>query len=69
MQQISGLDLSESELSEFREVFNLVDRDHSGYIDAGEVKELMAMLGMSPTIGEIQALVKEIDKDGRGGGA
>eukprot|EP00227_Mantoniella_beaufortii_P019280 CAMPEP_0197580892 /NCGR_PEP_ID=MMETSP1326-20131121/4578_1 /TAXON_ID=1155430 /ORGANISM="Genus nov. species nov., Strain RCC2288" /LENGTH=175 /DNA_ID=CAMNT_0043144719 /DNA_START=132 /DNA_END=660 /DNA_ORIENTATION=- len=66
MPVISGIDLSESELSEFREVFNLVDRDGSGYIDAGEVRELMTLLGMTPTMSEVQALVQEIDTDGNG---
>jgi Ca2+-binding EF-hand superfamily protein len=34
---VSGLDLTDVELAEFREVFKLVDKDGSGEIDAGEV--------------------------------
>ena len=34
------------EVSEFRETFNLVDRDHGGSIDEDELAELMELLGM-----------------------
>jgi hypothetical protein len=64
--QVSGISLTDTELAEFREVFNLVDKDGSGAIDAGEVKELMTMLGMNPTMGEVEDLVREIDIDGNG---
>ena len=34
------------EVSEFRETFNLVDKDHGGSIDEDELAELMELLGM-----------------------
>ena len=38
--------LSEDELAEFREIFNLVDRDGGGTITKEELGELMDALGM-----------------------
>lgn len=58
--------LTDTELAEFREVFNLVDKDGSGAIDAGEVRELMMMMGMNPTMSEVVDMVREIDVDGNG---
>ena len=38
--------LSEEELSEFREIFNLVDSDGSGEISREELGELISTLGL-----------------------
>lgn len=43
-----------------------MDKDRSGAIDASEVRDLMLMLGMTPTMSEVQDLVREIDVDGNG---
>lgn len=45
--------LSEEELSEFREIFNLVDLDKGGTISKEELRQLMTTLGLKPTqVGE-----------------
>lgn len=40
--------LTDAELSEFREIFNLVDLDKGGSIDQGELMQLMNTLGLKP---------------------
>ena len=58
--------LSAQELNEFREIFDLVDKDKGGSISTEELSELMATLGISASRDEIHAMVNEIDKDGNG---
>ena len=41
--------LSEEELAEFREIFNLVDADGSGEISREELGELISTLGLKVT--------------------
>lgn len=58
--------LSEEEIAEFREIFNLVDRDGGGEISKDELGELMDTLGIDATPEEIDAMIAEIDQDGSG---
>ena len=58
--------LSEEELAEFREIFNLVDLDKGGTISRDELKQLMTTLGLKPTQEELNSMVEEIDTDGNG---
>lgn len=55
--------LSEETLSEFREIFNLVDRNGGGSISKDELSELMRMLGMEVGSAEIGAMISEMDSD------
>ena len=58
--------LSPAELAEFREIFDLVDKDKGGSISSTELAELMQTLGISASQEEIHAMVAEIDTDGNG---
>eukprot|EP00002_Diphylleia_rotans_P010472 TRINITY_DN2095_c0_g1_i1.p1 TRINITY_DN2095_c0_g1~~TRINITY_DN2095_c0_g1_i1.p1 ORF type:complete len:154 (-),score=43.59 TRINITY_DN2095_c0_g1_i1:432-893(-) len=58
--------LSEKELREFREIFSLVDVDHSGSISPEELGQLMTTLGLRPSQQELDAMIREIDADGSG---
>eukprot|EP00741_Cyanophora_paradoxa_P005884 tig00000113_g5702.t1 len=58
--------LSEQEIAEFREIFNLVDVDHGGSISKEELGQLMHTLGLRPSQEELDAMVAEIDQDGNG---
>ena len=58
--------LSEEELAEFREIFNLVDRDGGGTITKEELGELMDTLGIDATAEEIDLMINEIDQDSNG---
>ena len=55
--------LSNEELAEFREIFNLVDRDGGGTITKEELGELMDTLGIDATPEEIDLMIHEIDQD------
>ena len=41
--------LTDEELDEFREIFNLVDLDKGGSISKSELKQLMSTLGLKPS--------------------
>ena len=58
--------LTEEEISEFREIFNLVDKDGGGSITKTELGELMDTLGIDASPEEIDAMISEIDQDGNG---
>ncbi|GMM57594.1 hypothetical protein DAKH74_042100 [Maudiozyma humilis] len=56
--------LTADQIAEFKETFDLFDKDHSGSISASELKTVMKSLGLNPTDDEVQDLVREIDIDG-----
>ena len=53
-------------IAEFREIFNLVDRDGGGTITKEELGELMDTLGIDATPEEIDLMINEIDQDSNG---
>ncbi|KDO15730.1 hypothetical protein SPRG_18727 [Saprolegnia parasitica CBS 223.65] len=59
-------ELSETEITEFREIFNLVDRDRGGSITKVELGELMDTLGINTSPEEIDLMINEIDQDSNG---
>eukprot|EP01033_Poteriospumella_lacustris_P006698 gene6696-4829_t len=58
--------LSVEEIAEFREIFNLVDKDGGGCITKVELGELMDTLGIDADPEEIEHMIAEIDQDGNG---
>mmetsp|Transcript_128122 Transcript_128122/g.370912 ORF Transcript_128122/g.370912 Transcript_128122/m.370912 type:complete len:168 (+) Transcript_128122:111-614(+) len=58
--------LSEEDLQEFREIFNLVDSDKGGSIGTEELARLMETLGIRTTTEELRLMVSEIDENGNG---
>ncbi|KPI89675.1 putative calmodulin [Leptomonas seymouri] len=52
-------DISDKELQEFKEIFDLVDTDHSGVISVQELRKLMASLHLHPTEQELAELFEE----------
>ena len=63
---MGNVEVSEQEIKDFREIFNLVDKDKGGTISVQEVQDLMDMLGMQMSEAETRAMVAEIDLDGNG---
>merc|ERR1711934_1094221 len=49
-----------------REAFDLFDTDGGGTIDAAELETAMTALGFTPSKGEINKMVGDLDKDGDG---
>lgn len=52
--------LSDEEVSEFREIFNLVDRDGGGTITKEELGELMDTLGIDASPEEVDLMIREV---------
>ena len=52
--------LSAEEVSEFREIFNLVDRDGGGSITKEELGELMDTLGIDASPEEVDLMIREV---------
>ncbi|ESL10083.1 calmodulin [Trypanosoma rangeli SC58] len=53
--------ISQKEVEEFREMFDLVDTDHSGRITSGELRKLMETLRLRPTEEELEQLFLDAD--------
>merc|ERR1711918_177117 len=58
--------LSEEQIEEIREAFNLFDTDHSGNIDYRELKAAMRALGFEVKKEELRKMITDIDADGSG---
>lgn len=58
--------LSDEDINEFREIFNLIDLDKSGCISTDELKQLVESVGMKLTDAEFMDMVTELDEDGSG---
>ena len=60
------LDVDPAKLEEYREAFDMFDKDHSGSIDVGEISKIMKNFGNPMTKDEIKFMIKDIDADGDG---
>ena len=52
------------QFSEFKEAFQLFDKDGDGTISTRELGTVMRSLGQSPTAAELQDMIIEVDCDG-----
>ncbi|KAF8657585.1 hypothetical protein AX16_002168, partial [Volvariella volvacea WC 439] len=57
--------LTEEQISEFKEAFSLFDKDGDGSITFKELGTVMRSLGQNPTEAELQDMVKEVEAKGR----
>ncbi|XP_031575462.1 calmodulin-like isoform X2 [Actinia tenebrosa] len=58
--------LTKLQLAEYKEAFNLFDKDRNGTICTHELRNVMHALGQSPSDQEIQDMIACSDKDGSG---
>merc|ERR1711966_169631 len=58
--------LTEEQIEEIREAFNLFDADNSGAIDVRELKAAMRALGFEVKKDELKKMISDIDNDGNG---
>lgn len=58
--------LSEAQVKEFREAFQLFDKDGDGTITTNEIGTVMKNLGQDPSEEELMEMVREVDVDGNG---
>ena len=56
--------LTEDEVLEIREAFDLFDTDHSGEIDVAELKQALMNLGIDTKNQTLQNMLADIDKNG-----
>jgi calmodulin len=58
--------LTEEQISFFKEAFNLFDKDGEGFINTNELASVLRSLGQNNTEAELQEMISEIDIDGNG---
>ena len=58
--------LTEEKIQEFKEAFEIFDKDKDGYITIKELSEIMKQLGQVPSEVELQDMINEVDVDGNG---
>ena len=63
---VKKLDVPEDKIAEYKEAFDLFDKDGSGSIDVGEIVKIMKNFGYPMKKSEAQKLVAEIDNNGDG---
>ena len=66
MKNLSEPALSEEKITEFKEAFEIFDKDKDGYITTKELGDIMKNLGQSPSEAELQDMINEVDIDGNG---
>lgn len=60
------LDVPADKLEEYKEAFDMFDRDHSGAISVDEIYKIMKQFGNEMSKKEIKAMISDIDADGSG---
>ena len=58
--------ISEQAINEFKQAFNIFDKDKDGYITIKELDQIMKKLGQTLTESELQNMINEVDIDGSG---
>ena len=58
--------LSDDKVNEFKEAFDIFDKDKDGFITTKELGDIMKNLGQSPSEAELQDMINEVDIDGNG---
>ena len=63
---IKKLDIPEDKIAEYKEAFDVFDKDGSGTIDVGEIVKIMKNFGYPIKKSEAQRMISEIDDNGDG---
>ncbi|XP_033764298.1 calmodulin-A-like [Pecten maximus] len=58
--------LPPEQIAEFKEAFDLFDKDGDGRVSARELETVMKSLGQEPTEQELVDMINEVDADGNG---
>lgn len=57
--------LTAEQIQEFRQAFDIMDRDADGMINVDDLSSVMRAIGQSPTANELQDMIREVDADGK----
>mmetsp|Transcript_68973 Transcript_68973/g.158322 ORF Transcript_68973/g.158322 Transcript_68973/m.158322 type:complete len:92 (-) Transcript_68973:282-557(-) len=57
-------DLTEEQISEFKEAFALFDKENDGTITTKELGTVMRALGQNPNEAELQDMINQVDQAG-----
>ena len=57
--------MTEDEVSELRQAFQLFDTDNSGFIDPTELKEALTSLGFDAKNASVFQMIADIDREGK----
>jgi calmodulin len=63
---MSSDSLTEDKINEFKEAFEIFEKDKDGYITTKELGDIMKNLGQTPSEAELQDMINEVDIDGNG---
>lgn len=58
--------LKDDKLKEYREAFNLYDKDNDGIISITKLGRVLRAMGLNPTEIEVQEMIEEVDSEGTG---
>ncbi|XP_052271953.1 neo-calmodulin-like [Dreissena polymorpha] len=58
--------LTESKIKEYREAFNLFDKNHDGIITTQKLGRVLRAMGLNPTEIEIQEMIDDVDPEDTG---
>lgn len=59
-------DIPETRMKEYRDAFEMFDKDKDGTITARELSNVLRSLNQDPTEQELQEIIAELDYDGNG---
>ena len=62
----SVLDIPENQINQYREAFDMFDKDKSGYISATEIMSIMKNFGNPLPRAEVDRMIAAVDDDGNG---
>lgn len=57
---------TDEEVQEYKEAFQLFDKDGGGTISTKELKQVFEALGQNPSDEDIHSMISEVDQDGSG---
>ena len=58
--------LSHEQEEQIRLAWEIFDTDKSGFIDTSELRDVLKLLGLTPTEDDLIEIIKDIDKDDDG---
>lgn len=58
--------LSKEQEAEYREAFNMFDKDGNGNISAEELRQVLKEMGAEPSDSELKIMMQQVDTDGNG---